>query len=346
MKNTSITILGSGSYGTALAIRLAQNGNNVILWGRNKKKIKEMRKKNENKNFLPNIFLPKNLILETSLKTAIQSSKNILIAVPSIAFEKILKKIKNYVQKKQYIIWATKGLNNKTGELLSEIVKKILGKNTKMAMLSGPTFAKEIALGFPSTLVISSSKKKHNEKLQNILHNCKNFIVYQNKDIIGVQLAVIIKNIIAIASGISDGIGFGINTRTAIITQGLIEMINFGVAKGALLSTFIGISGLGDLILTCTNNQSRNKQFGILIGKGMNIEHAKKKINKTIEGLSNIKKIYLSAKKLKINMPITKEIYKILYQKKNIKKSINELLKRNTKKEIHEEIFKKLNKKK
>lgn len=343
MKKISITIIGSGSYGTALAIRFAKNGNNVILWGRNKNKIKKMKQKKENKQFLPNIYFPKNLIPETSLKIAVESSKNILIAVPSTAFKEVLKKIKTYIKKKQYIILATKGMENKTGKLLSETAKKILGQNAKIAVLSGPTFAKEIALGFPSTVVISSSKKKYNKKLQNLFHNDKNFRVYQNQDIIGVQLAMIIKNIIAIASGISEGIGLGINTKTAIITQGLTEMIRFGIANGALFSTFIGISGIGDLILTCTNNQSRNHQFGILIGKGMKIENAKKEINKTIEGLLNIKKIYFSAKKLKINMPITKEIYKILFCKKNIKQSINELLKRKTKKEIHNDIFKKIN---
>lgn len=342
MNNISITIIGSGSYGTALAIRFSQNGNKVILWGRNEKKIKKMKKEKENKNFLPNIYFPKNLILETSLKIAIKSSENILIVVPSIAFRNILEKIKKYINEKHNIIWASKGIENKSGKLLSEVAKEILGKKIKTAILSGPTFAKEIALGIPSTVVVSSSNKEYSEKLQKIFHNDKNFIVYQNQDVIGVQLGIVIKNIIAIASGISDGIGFGINTRTALITHGFIEIINFGIKKGALLSTFIGIAGLGDLILTCTDNQSRNRQFGILIGKGVTIENAKKKINGVIEGLLNVKKIYYTAKKLKIKMPITEEIYKILYCNKNIKKSITKLLKRKTKYEINQFLFEKM----
>lgn len=339
MNYISIAIIGAGSYGTALAIRLSNNGNNVLLWGRNKQKILSLKKNRCNQDFLPNIFFPKNLLIETSLKTAIQSSKNILIVVPSLGFKEILKKIKPYLKKDSKIIWATKGLEKKTGRFLHEVAQEILGKKIPLAMIYGPTLAKEVAYGLPTALIVSSSNDQINEELKNFFHFHKNFRVYKNSDIIGVQLGVVLKNIIAIASGISDGMGFGENTRTALITRGFSEMMNLGIIMGASPFTFTGMSGLGDLILTCTSHHSRNRKFGILIGQGHNVKNAKKKINQVIEGYSNIKEIYILSKKFKINMPITKEIYKILYYNKNVIESVKTLLNKKTDNEIEQNFF-------
>lgn len=341
MNKSSITIVGAGSYGTALAIRLAKNGRNVLLWGRNSKKMSELKKKKCNKKFLPDIFFPKNLFIETSLKKSIQSSEKILIAVPSTAFSKILKKIKPYLQKQSKIIWTTKGLEKKTGRFLKEVATEILGNKISLSIIYGPTFAKEIALGLPAAAVISSSNCQVNKEIKNFFHFHKNFRIYINQDMIGVQLGVVIKNIIAIASGISDGLGFGINSRAALITRGFSEMMKLGISMGASPFTFTGMSGLGDLILTCTSNQSRNKKFGILIGKGETIKNAKKKINQTIEGLYNIKEIRILAKKFKVNMPITEEVYQIIYNNKKISDSLKTLLNNKTKNEIDPIFFKK-----
>lgn len=323
MQKTDVTIIGSGAYGTALSIRFSLNGLKISLWGRDKKNLIQMNKNRIYKKFSSNIKFPNNLIIEPSLKKAIKSSKNILIAIPSFGFNKILHNIKPYLNKNSRIIWATKGLEKQTGRLLQDVAIEILGKQIPLAILSGPSFANEIAIGLLTSVNITSNNKKFLNELQKLFNNKANFRVYKNSDMIGIQLCVILKNIIAIASGISDGIGLGENAKAAIITNGLSEIIKLGTSMGASLSTFIGLSGIGDLVLTCTSNQSRNRKFGILIGKGIKIEKAKKQINNTIEGILNIKEIYRLSKKLNVDMPITKQIYKILFHNKNIIEATN-----------------------
>lgn len=332
----ALTILGAGAYGTAIAIALSKNGNHILLWGRNKNHIKILQTYRINQTYLPNIAFPPTLHIEESLYVASRACQNLLIAVPSCAFRHILQKLKKInIKKNTRIIIASKGIEPKTGQLLQDVTRDILGKNISFAIISGPTFAKELAMGLPTAISLASNDIKFRKYIQNLLLCNKNFRTYINTDIIGIQIAGAVKNVIAIGTGISDGIGFGANARTALITRGLTEMSRLGIAIGATANIFTGLAGLGDLVLTCTDNQSRNRRFGLLIGQGVNITQAQKKIGQVIEGLINTKDIHMLALKNKIDMPITKEIYQILYKKKNIHKAVHSLLNRAQKEETY-----------
>lgn len=331
-----LTVLGAGAYGTAISIALSQNGHKILLWGRNKTHIKKLQTYRCNQTYLPHIPFPPTLHIEESLYTASHACQNLLIAVPSHAFSNMLKKLKKiHTNNNIRIIAASKGIEPKTGRLLHDVTRDILGDNTPFAIISGPTFAKELAMGLPTAITLASNNIIFRKYIHNLLCCNKNFRIYINTDIIGIQIAGAIKNIIAIGTGISDGIGFGANARTALITRGLAEMSRLGIAIGATSKIFTGLAGLGDLVLTCTDNQSRNRRFGILLGKGINILQAKKDIGQIIEGLSNTKDIYMLAIKKKIDMPITKEIYQILYCNKNVHEAARSLLNRTQKSENH-----------
>ncbi|MBX4180962.1 NAD(P)H-dependent glycerol-3-phosphate dehydrogenase [Sodalis sp. CWE] len=321
-----MTIVGAGAYGTALAIILASNGRDVLLWGRNPSHMHALKKARCNQMFLPNIQFPPILRLESSLPIALSVSRNILIAVPSHAFGCLLTELKPYLRKDARIVWVTKGLEAGTGRLLQEVAREILGKEIPLAVLSGPTFACELAIGLPTSVVLASTDVTFGIDLHQILHCRNNFRVYNSVDLTGVQIGGIVKNVVAIGTGISDGIGFGASARTNLITQGLIEMSQLGSVMGAKSKTFLGIAGLGDLVLTCTENQSRNRRFGILIGKGATTEEAKKKIGRLVEGYSNAKEILILANRYKIEMPIIEQIYKVLYHNQNAHQAIARLL--------------------
>ncbi|MGP1938958.1 MAG: NAD(P)H-dependent glycerol-3-phosphate dehydrogenase [Arsenophonus sp. ET-DL9-MAG3] len=336
MNTVSMTVISAGSYGTALAITLARNGHRVLLWGHDPDHIKKLQQNRCNQTFLPNVPFPYNLSPELSLKTAIKKSKNILIVVPSHAFNQVLKNIKPYLTEHSRIIWATKGLEHNTGRLLQDVAREILGDKIPLAVLSGPTFAKELAAGLPTAITVAASNIKFSEELQKLFHCGKSFRVYKNSDMIGVQLGGAIKNVIAIGAGISDGMGFGANARIALITRGLAEISCLGLAMGAQLSTFMGMAGLGDLVLTCTDNQSRNRRFGILLGQGMNIEEAEKQIGQMVEGYLNAKEVYILSRRIGVEMPIIEQIYKVLYCNKNVFEAANTLLNRTAKDETND----------
>lgn len=328
VKHPVITILGAGSYGTAIAIALAGNGNSVLLWGHNPNHIESLRIHRSNKINLPGISFPPLLYLEKSLSKALMVCQNILIAVPSYGFSSVLMQLKSNLTSNIRIVVASKGLEPKTGRLLQDVVRNILGNNIPFAVVSGPTFARELAIGLPTAITLASTDTKFSNYVQNLLHSIKTLRVYKNTDMIGIQIAGVIKNVIAIGVGISDGMGFGSNTRTALITRGLAEMSRLGVAIGSTVNVFMGLAGLGDLVLTCTDNQSRNRRFGMLLGQGKNINDAKKSIGQVIEGVYNVKEIYLLSQKYKVNMPITEQVYQILYNNKNVHDAAYALLSR------------------
>lgn len=334
MKTIALTIIGAGSFGTALAIALARNGHNVLLWGYNSQHIKKLQEQRCNQVYLPDIRFPENLFLETSLETAITASDNILIAVPSHVFHQVLYNIQPYLDQHSRIIWATKGLEHGTGRFLQEVAREILGEKIPLAVFSGPTFAKELAIGWPTAMTIAASDIEFGKELQQLFHCDKSFRVYKSSDMIGVQLGGAAKNVIAIGAGISDGMGFGANARIALITRGLAEISRLGSAMGAEFSTFMGMTGLGDLVLTCTDNQSRNRRFGILLGKGIDIKEAERQIGQVVEGYLNTKEVYTLAQRIGVEMPIVEQIHQILYCGKNIAKAANTLLSRNLKDEI------------
>ncbi|WP_336287704.1 MULTISPECIES: NAD(P)H-dependent glycerol-3-phosphate dehydrogenase [unclassified Bartonella] len=336
MNVISITVIGAGSYGTALAIALARNGHHVLLWGYNPQHVKELKEYRCNQAFLPDVQFPDNVLPEASLETAITASRNILLAVPSHVFRQVLYNIQPYLDQHSRIIWATKGLEHGTGRLLQEVVREILGDKIPLAVFSGPTFAKELAIGLPTAITVAASDAEFSEELQQLFPCDKNFRVYKSSDMIGVQLGGAVKNVIAIGAGISDGMGFGANARTALITRGLTEISRLGIAMGAEFSTFMGMTGLGDLVLTCTDNQSRNRRFGMLLGQGMDKEEAEKQVGQVVEGYLNTKEVYTLAQRIRVEMPITEQIYQVLYCNKNVSEAANTLLNRTLKDEIYD----------
>jgi glycerol-3-phosphate dehydrogenase (NAD(P)+) len=279
-----------------------------------------------NHKYLPDIRLPDTLEVTGDLTEAVTASQNILVVVPSHAFADTLKQIKPHLLPNARVAWATKGLEPETGRLLQDVARDILGDDVSLAVLSGPTFAKELALGLPTAISLSSTDNEFITVLSDLLHCGRTFRVYTNPDFIGVQLGGAVKNVIAIGAGMADGIGFGANARTALITRGLAEMCRLGCALGAQKETFMGMAGLGDLVLTCTDNQSRNRRFGLLLGQGSGVDAAMKSIGQVVEGYRNAKEVFNLAARVGVEMPITEQIYQVLYQGKDAKLAAIDLL--------------------
>ncbi|QGX93041.1 NAD(P)H-dependent glycerol-3-phosphate dehydrogenase [Tatumella sp. TA1] len=313
MREASVSVIGAGSYGTALAITLARNGYPVTLWGHNPQHIARLSEQRCNAEFLSDVPFPDNLALTSQLDEAVARSRDLLIVVPSHVFGQVLTQLKPMLRPDTRIVWATKGLEVETGRLLEDVAREILGHEIPLAVISGPTFAKELAAGMPTAIALASNNAQFSADLQNKLHCGKSFRVYSNSDMTGVQLGGAVKNVIAIGAGISDGMGFGANARTALITRGLAEMSRLGLALGAQANTFTGMAGLGDLVLTCTDNQSRNRRFGMLLGQGATVDSAQASISQVIEGYRNTKEVYLLAASVGVEMPIVEQIYQVLY---------------------------------
>lgn len=331
--DASMTVIGAGSYGTALAITLARNGHQVVLWGHDPKHIATLQADRCNVAFLPDVPFPETLHLESNLATALAASRNILVVVPSHVFGHVLHQIKPLMRPDARIVWATKGLEAETGRLLQDVAREVLGDDIPLAVISGPSFAKELAAGLPTAISLAATDDQFTDDLQHLLHCGKSFRVYSNPDFIGVQLGGAVKNVIAIGAGISDGIGFGANARTALITRGLAEMSRLGTALGASPETFMGMAGLGDLVLTCTDNQSRNRRFGMMLGQGLDVDTAQQQIGQVVEGYRNTKEVRELASRVGVEMPISEEIYQVLYCGKNAREAALTLLGRTRKDE-------------
>ena len=325
-----IAVLGAGSFGTALAILLAKNGNKTHLWARNAEQIKQMQNTGVNQRYLPDVPLPKNLDLYSDFQAAIKDVSDLLIVTPSHAFAQSLDLIKTHQTQTVRIVWACKGLEPDSGKFLHDQVCRVFGNENPKGVLSGPTFAKELAQGSPTAITLASDNSQLAADMTKRLVN-DTFRVYLSDDLAGVQFGGAIKNIIAIGAGMADGLGFGANARTALITRGLAEMMRLGQKLGGKPETFTGMAGLGDLVLTCTDNQSRNRRFGIALGKGSNLEQAAKDIGQVVEGVRNTKEVYRLAQAHNTDMPICQSIYRIIYQQQDPKQAAKELLTREMK---------------
>lgn len=332
-KAISMTVIGAGSYGTSLAISLARNGANVVLWGHNPEHMARLDAERANHEFLPGVDFPPSLIVEADLQKAVEASRDLLIVVPSHVFGIVLNSLQPFLRDDSRICWATKGLEPETGRLLQDVAREVLGDSHPLAVLSGPTFAKELATGLPTAISVASSDTEFLEQLQEKIHCSKTFRVYANSDFTGLQLGGAVKNVIAIGAGMSDGIGFGANARTALITRGLAEMSRLGAALGAQPETFMGMAGLGDLVLTCTDNQSRNRRFGLALGQGKDVDTAQDEIGQVVEGYRNTKEVWLLAQRMGVEMPIVEQIYQVLYQGKDARLAAQDLLARDKKAE-------------
>ena len=326
----SIAVLGAGSWGTALALLLSRNGYPVRLWGL-AEEIKQLQLDHENKQFLPGYPFPENLLPEADLNRAIEGAAEILVAVPSHAFSKVLQTIEPHLADETTLSWATKGFEYTTQRLLSEVASARLGERS-LAVISGPSFAGEVAKGLPTAVTVAATTDDHANRLAGYLHS-ETFRAYTTHDLIGVQVGGACKNILAIAAGVSDGLGFGANTRSALITRGLSEIMRLGKALGSQSETFMGLAGMGDLVLTCTDNQSRNRRMGLALAKGLSIAEAREEICQEVEGVQTTKEVYQLAQRLNVEMPITAQVYRILFEGVSPEEAVNTLLHRKQKSE-------------
>ena len=325
MKQT-VSVLGAGSYGTALAFCLARNGVGTTLWGRDPKQMQHMASARCNEKYLPGATFPEPLAIEADLHKAVSQNDDLLIVTPSHGFSALLRQIKPMLTPAHSIIWATKGLDPENGRLLQDVAREILGDAIPLAVVSGPTFAKEMVAGLPTAISVSSTDAQLATDFANMLHCSRSFRVYKNNDFVGVQLGGAVKNVIAIGAGLADGLGFGSNARTALITRGLAELSRLGSTLGAQPETFMGMAGLGDLVLTCTDNQSRNRRFGLALGAGKSIDDAIAEIGQVVEGYRNTKEVHQLAARHNVEMPICEQIYQVLYEGKPAKEAALALL--------------------
>jgi glycerol-3-phosphate dehydrogenase (NAD(P)+) len=328
----AIAVLGAGAWGTALALVLARNANLVHLWSVDVEHVVQMQQQRINAQFLPGYSLPANIKIYHDISTCLARCEDILFAIPSSAFKSVLLQTLPYLAKYRGISWATKGLDPSSGNLLHKVVATELGADFPVAILSGPSFATEVAQAIPTAITLASNNAIFADALLQRFHQ-KSFRVYSNDDIIGVQIGGCVKNVLAIATGISDALGFGANTRAAIITRGLAEMMRIGQALGGQNKTFMGLAGMGDLILTCTDNQSRNRRFGLALGAGKTTQAAIDDIGQVVEGAANAKQVYLLAKKHQVEMPICQQVYQVIECGMSAQQAVENLLSRDAKAE-------------
>lgn len=330
-KHPVIAVLGAGSWGTALAILLSRNGATVRLWGYLNEEVERLRNDGENREFLPGYPFPDGVSVTADLTVALQRADEVLVVVPSHAFRSVLEKAVPLMEERTSLSWATKGVEPQTLRLLHEVAAELIGEKPT-AVISGPSFAGEVAKGLPTAVTVASSSLEHAEKVAGYLHSdC--FRAYTSDDMIGLEVGGAAKNVMAIGAGIADGLGFGANTRAALITRGLAEIMRLGMALGGKRETLMGLGGMGDLVLTCTDDQSRNRRMGLALARGLSIDEAKKEIGQEVEGVMTAQAIYDKARKLGVEMPITEQVYRVLYQNLNPKEAVQNLLGRRKRQE-------------
>lgn len=329
----NITFIGGGSFGTALGVMLGKKGLDVKIYDRNNNVIEDINVKRENMKYLPHVIIPSNVTAYNNIEEALNGSKYVVLSVPSNAVREVSKSLKSYINEDVIIINVSKGIEEHTGKRLSQVIQEELPEN-HVVILSGPSHAEEVGLDIPTTVVVSSEDMKYAKEVQEIFMTSK-FRVYTNEDLIGVEVGGAVKNIIALAAGISDGIGYGDNTKAALMTRGMSEIIRIGEKLGGKRETFAGLTGMGDLIVTCTSMHSRNRRAGILIGKGYSMEEAIEEVGMVVEGIKACKAFYEQKEELGVSMPITDVLYKVLFEGKDPKYGVYELMTRDKKSEIH-----------
>ena len=325
-------ILGAGSWGTALAMQLARSGTPVVLWDWDREHIEAIGEHRCNRKFLPDHPLPDSLAVEPDLESAVRRADEILIVVPSHAFAGVLKQIAPWLKPGQGISWACKGLEPGTGKFLHEPAQALFGDERPLAVVTGPSFAKEVAANLPTAVTVAGTDPGYCERIARALHG-GNFRAYTSDDIIGAELGGSVKNVLAIATGICDGMSLGDNARAALVTRGLAEMMRLGRVLGAREQTLTGLTGMGDLVLTCTGDLSRNRRLGLALGAGKSIEQALDEIGQVVEGVKTAEEVWRLSRRYDVEMPIAEQIYGILYEGRNPKECVRELLSRELKQE-------------
>jgi glycerol-3-phosphate dehydrogenase (NAD(P)+) len=322
-----IAVLGAGSWGTALAIQVARSGRATRLWGRDGAQLRTMSKDRRNARYLPEASFPESLTVSADLPRVLHGCLDVLVAVPSHSFRALLQEIVPRLDQETRVAWATKGFELDSGKLPHQVAREVLGSDRPTAVLSGPTFAKEVGAGLPTAMTIASPDARFAHALAQGLSS-NNFRAYTSNDIVGVEVGGAVKNVLAVGAGLSDGLGFGSNTRIALITRGLVEMTRLGVTLGAHRDTFMGLAGLGDLVLTCTDDQSRNRRFGLQLASGKTPEQALASIGQAVEGYVAAKAVSVVAKRANVDMPICDGIYQVLYEKRPAKDLVRDLMSR------------------
>lgn len=328
-----IAVLGAGSWGTALALLLARNGRHVRLWGRNPAMMQAAAQQRRNPGYLSDLVLPANLEPTGDIAHAVGAARDILLTVPSNAFRSTLQNIKPWLRADARVLWATKGLEQDSCCLLHRVVADVLGPDMPMAVISGPSFASEVAHGLPTAVTVASLDAIFAHDIVRAFHS-GTFRAYTSDDVTGVEIGGALKNVLAIAAGISDGLGFGANSRCALVTRGLAEMVRLGVALGGRRETLMGLSGLGDLILTCTDDQSRNRRLGLSLGQGNTLPQALQTLNQVVEGVQTAREVNELARHHGIGMPIADQVYAVLYKNLAPRDAVSLLLERAPKAEL------------
>jgi glycerol-3-phosphate dehydrogenase (NAD(P)+) len=348
MDSQPIAVLGAGSWGTALAIQLARAGRPVLLWGRGAAHLAACASARRNERYLPEAAFPPTLQLEPDLGRAVSAARDLLIVVPSHSFRSLLLEVNEFVgasllatvgskppptPEGHRLAWATKGFEVATGLLPHQVAQQVLGPDMPLAVLSGPTFAREVGAGLPTAMTVASNDQTFAADLALALSS-HHFRAYTSPDLIGVEVGGAVKNALAIGTGIADGLGFGANTRIALITRGLAEMSRLGVKLGAQSATFMGLAALGDLVLTCTDNQSRNRRFGLLLAAGKTMDEAAAEIGQVVEGVKAAKAVHDVAAREGIDMPIINAVHGILHEGLPVADAVKRLLGRELKPEL------------
>lgn len=311
IRQPTVALFGSGSWGTALAMQMARNGIRVNFWGHDPQHVENLRRDGENRAFLPGIKFDDNICPVICLRDCLDQADTVLIAIPSQAFRGFLQKLRPLLSVGISVFWASKGFEIETGKLFHEVISEVLpGHN--YGVISGPTFAVEVARGLPAAITCAGNDPADTASFAKLLHGGR-LRCYTSEDVIGVELGGALKNIIAIAVGIADGLCFGANTRAALMTRGLAEVMRLGRQLGARQETLMGLAGLGDLILTCTDDQSRNRRFGLAIGAGKTVMQAEVAIGQTVEGLRATRAVFRLSQAWGLELPIMEQVYRVLY---------------------------------
>jgi len=322
-----VAVLGAGSWGTALAIQFARGGRPVRLWGRDGERLAVMASSRSNARYLEGIRFPDSLRVELELPAALAGARDVLVVVPSQAFRALLTAVAPLLAPAMHVAWATKGFEQASLKLPHQVAREVLGAGRRIAVLSGPTFAREVGAGLPTAMTVASPEEGYAHTLARELSSA-NFRAYSSSDIMGVEIGGAVKNALAVGAGLSDGLGFGANTRVALITRGLKEMTRLGIALGARADTFMGLAGLGDLVLTCTDDQSRNRRFGLLLAGGRSPEGALAEIGQAVEGYAAARAIHAVAARAGVEMPLCAMVYRVLYEKLPAKEAVRALMSR------------------
>lgn len=333
LSHEPVAVLGAGSWGTALAIQFARAGHPTRLWSRNAADAAAMRAGRTNHRYLPDANFPDGIEVHDDLAPAVRDASAIILAVPSHALRSLLTQLKPLLPRGARLAWATKGFELESGKLPHQVAYDVLGDRYPVAVLSGPTFAREVGMGLPTAMTIASPDGEFAHQLAHSLR-APNFRAYTSTDIIGVEVGGAVKNVLAVGAGLCDGLGFGANTRIALITRGLSEITRLGVALGAQPETLMGLAGLGDLVLTCTDNQSRNRRFGLLLASGKGVEDALREIGQVVEGYGAARAVRAVALRENVDMPIVSGIYRVLYENAPARDVVKDLMTRPVRAEI------------